>query len=128
MSSLFGEPMVIPYYPGDTFPITITLTDPRTGAAFDGTGFTWTFCVKEAEDDADADALWFLTSTAGEITTADATTGVYDIEPSAAESAALEPNKTYFAELVGRDADGRPLTIQTGHLVTGRRITVTPAS
>ena len=120
-------PFALDYFVGDTASLRAALTSAITGLAFNLSDCALTFTVKVAKTDADAAALWRITTDDG-IVIYDAAGGIALITPPAPQSAALTPGLTYQAELVVTNADGQFITAARGYLAALQRATVTPAT
>ena len=94
-----------------------TVIDPESaGASVDISGCTFEFVVKASEVDADADALFSLTSAGDEILIVTAASGIGQIHHDAAKTAILEVNKVYRYTLRCLFSTGEILRVQGGQL------------
>lgn len=118
-------PITLDYIPGDTVEIRLPVVYASSGESYDLTGCTITLTVKAGQDDPDEAALWRMTSPAGGI--AIVAPGLAIASPSLVQSRRLGPDKTYYLDVVIRDAAGRIATSAIGYLEAVRRYTVQPA-
>jgi len=98
-----------------------TVTDPETAdAAVDISGASFSFYVKESPSDADADAIYSLTSADSEIVITGATDGEAEIYNPAAKTALLELGRFYSWSLRITFSGGETRTVRIGSLEATR--------
>lgn len=90
--------LCLPVGTAPSWPVKIVIPD-EANQVVDLTSAAFVFIVKTAEADADADALFSLTSAGGEIVITGATLGTAQIDMTAVKSALLTPLSTYFWQL-----------------------------
>ena len=94
-----------------------TVIDPESaGVAVDISGCTFELVVKASEVDADADALFSLTSADDEILIVTAASGIGQIHHDAAKTALLAVNQVYHYTLRCLFYTGELLRVQGGQL------------
>jgi hypothetical protein len=106
--SNFPLPFELSLAVGSAPSFTFTLEDDAVNpyVPVDLSGASLWFSVKEASDDADAEALILVSTVAGGIAILDATGGEGQIDLTEAMTATLSPGKTYFAFLKVQLASG----------------------
>jgi hypothetical protein len=93
--------------------------DPESaGEAVNISGCTFEFVVKASEVDADADAIFSLTSAANEILIITAASGIGQVHHDAAKTALLAVNRVYHYTLRCLFSTGELLRVQGGNLKT----------
>ena len=113
-------------YRGDTPVWELTVTDKQTGAAEDITGYTIWMTAKRAKTDTDAQAVFQISTTSGDITITDAVNGLAEVvPPSSATLSLTESVKLYFDVQVKPPASSRIHTITDGVLVVALDVTQT---
>jgi hypothetical protein len=91
--------------------------DPESaGEAVNISGCTFKFVVKASEVDADADAIFSLTSAANEILIITAASGIGQVHHDAAKTALLAVNQVYHYTLRCLFSTGELLRVQGGQL------------
>lgn len=95
----------ISMYRGDSYPITLKLTDSTSGAVIDLTGASLLMTVDTLENPVDATTKLF--NVTGVLAT-DPTTGVVQFTPTAANTAVVG---TYYYDVQLTDADGNVRTV-----------------
>jgi hypothetical protein len=89
---------------GDT-PIWDLVVTDTAGAPFNLAGYTTRMTAKYSLDDADADAVFQLSSTAGEIVYTDAAGGLATIQPLRSSTSALTTDVTVWCDVqIAEDA------------------------
>jgi hypothetical protein len=107
----------ITMYRGDSYPITLTLTDKATAAAIDLTGCTLLMTVDETENPTDDSTMLFEVEGALD---ADPETGKATFTPLAADTATVG---NYFYDIQLTDADGNIRTVVKSTFVISQDIT-----
>ncbi len=104
--------------PVGTSPIwAISLIDPdNAGIAINITGTTFEFFAKTSANDADADAVFTLTSADDEIVITSASGGLAQIQNTVAKSGLLTAGRVYRWSLRATFATGEIRTIRSGPL------------
>lgn len=110
---------------GDTPLWLITVT--QSGTPFNLTGYTIRMTAKYAVNDSDADALFQLSTTTGEIVITDAAGGLAQARPLRSSTSALTEDKTVYWD-IQISKNGSPdvtFTVDSGELLITRDITRT---
>ena len=90
--------LCLPIGTAPSWPVSVVIPD-QAAQAVDLTGASFVFIVKTLESDADADALFTLSTAGGEIVIISATLGTIQIDATAAKSSLLTPLSSYFFQL-----------------------------
>ena len=97
------------------------------GAAFNLTGYTIRMTAKRSIDDADVDAVFQLSTTAGTITVTSAAGGLAEMQPDreATNTLATDVNLVWDVQVAKDGAPDETFTVADGTLIVRRDVTRT---
>lgn len=106
---------------GDTWPITVTITD-SAGAAVDITGGKLYFTVKTKYSDADSDAVITMTQTSHD----SPTNGISSFDVTSTSTINVNEG-TYVFDLQLKDVTGQIFTVKRGTILVNSHATISVA-
>lgn len=109
--------LCLPVGTAPSWPVAIVIPD-QAAQAVDLTGSNFVFIVKTLESDADADALFTLSTAGGEIVITSATLGTIQIDATAAKSSLLTAGQSYFWQLRMTLSSGEIRIVRKGKLAS----------
>ena len=107
--------LCLPVGTAPSWPVSIVIPD-QAAQAVDLTGASFVFIVKALESDADASALFTLSTAGGEIVIINAALGTIQIDATAAKSSLLTPLLSYFWQLRMTLASGEIRVARNGKI------------
>ena len=109
--------LCLPVGTAPSWPVAIVIPD-QAAQAVDLTGASFVFIVKALESDADASALFTLSTAGGEIVIISATLGTIQIDATAAKASLLTPLSSYFWQLRMTLASGEIRIVRKGKIAS----------